>query len=82
MPPCGELHILILAPQQLNFIQSVLRRGDLPPKRPHRFCVLLAIYAGLVYVHVNSMARLSVVLTAASLWAVKLKFRGAAEEAP
>lgn len=81
LAPCGELHILVLAPQQLNFLLSVVRRGDLPPKRPHRLCALLLVYAGLAYAHMHSMARLSVALNAASLWAVKLKLRGAAEKA-
>lgn len=76
LAPCGDLHIALLIPQQFNFIMSVVRRGEMNKRHPLRICILIAIYAGFAYAHVYSMARLSVALNAASLWAVQLRLRG------
>ena len=67
--PGGDQHLIPAAIAQLGYLTSLVLRGDLPPKHPHRLVLLVLVWVGLA----TGTGELQVLLQVASLWIVKLR---------
>jgi hypothetical protein len=77
LAPEGAWHLTaVCVPQQLLFLRSLVARGDLPPRHPHRLALLALGWVGLLAGGSGGGGQAAVALEVASLWVVKLRLRG------